>query len=367
MSFPVAFRKCLSAMTPYVPGKPVEELERELGVRGAVKLASNENPLGPSPKALQAAQEDLAKVHRYPDGSAHRLTHALASRLRQDPDRIFLGNGSNELLVRLGQIVLTPGDEVIFAEPSFSVYPSTVKLFEAIEVAVPLRGSTHDLPAFEKAITPRTRLVYIANPNNPTGTIVPLSEVVRFLEACPPTVLVVLDEAYYEYVDDPSYFDSLELLSRFPNLAVLRTFSKAYGLAGLRVGYGVAHPELAALYQKIRDPFNVNSVALSAAEAALGDLEHVKKVMDLNRKTRKRLWDGLREMGMDPVPSQANFIYFHSPEPAALYQALLREGVIIRPMGKNALRVTTGTEAETERFLVTLARVLPAAAGKTVP
>lgn len=365
MSFPVVFRKNLLALKPYVPGKPVEELERELGIKNASKIASNENPLGPSPKVIQAVEKALPNLHRYPDGSAHALTQALASHLKVDSQQLLLGHGSNELLVRLGQMVLNPGDEVLYGEPGFIVYSTTAALCEAVSRPQPLRNFTHDLKVFERAITHKTKVVYIANPNNPTGTMVPLTEIEAFLKTCPSHVLVVLDEAYYEYVDDPGYFESLKLLSQYPNLVVLRTFSKAFGLAGLRVGYGIGHPELAEVFQKIREPFNVNNLAQAAAEAALSDLAHVKKVTSLNKTMRAKLQDGLARLGLKVPPSQTNFVYFEITKAQEIYEQLLKKGIIVRPMGPNALRVTTGTEEETGNFLKAFEEILMAkGAGK---
>jgi histidinol-phosphate aminotransferase len=351
MASSVPFRKNLLALKPYVPGKPIEELERELGIKNASKIASNENPLGPSPKVLEALGKSLDKIHRYPDGAAHDLSHALAGYLGVPVGQIILGNGSNEILVLLGQMVLNPGDEVLFAENSFFVYTLTSRLFEAWPKMIPLKDDTHDLQAFSKALTDKTRLVFICNPNNPTGTMVPLLAVEAFLKICPPNVLVVLDEAYYEYVGEKNYFESLRLMGDYPNLVVLRTFSKAFGLAGLRLGYGIAHPELAEVYQKVRQPFNVNSLAMVAGEAALGDRAHLKKVVELNGRMRKKLFDGVTRLGFQPALTQTNFVYFNVPDAPELYQSLLRKGVIVRPVGPKALRVTTGTEEETENFL----------------
>jgi histidinol-phosphate aminotransferase len=358
MSFPVPFRKNLLGIKPYVPGKPIEDLERELGIKNASKIASNENPLGPSPQVILALERALPKIHRYPDGGAYNLSQALARHLGVEANQLLLGHGSNELIVRLGQMFLNPGDEVLYGEPGFFVYSSTALLCEAIPRPLPLRDFTHDLKVFERAITPKTKIVYIANPNNPTGTMVPLSDIEVFLKACPPHVLVVLDEAYYEYVDDQSYFESLKLLPRYPQLVILRTFSKAFGLAGLRVGYGVAQTELVEIFQKIREPFNVNGLAMVAAEAALTDRAHVKKVADLNNRMRRRLYEGLLRLGLKPVPTQANFVYFEIPKAIDLYQDLLKKGIIVRPMGPNALRVTTGTEEETGNFLKVFEEVL---------
>lgn len=349
--FAVPVRSDIRSMAPYVPGRPIEEVERELGLRGVSKLASNENPLGPSPKALEAVRQAAGELHRYPDGSAFRLKKALDERFHLGEDRILLGNGSNELLVLLAQCVLSPGDEVLFAVPSFVVYGLSAQLFSARAVPVPLEAHRHDLATFRRRMTDRTRLVFLCNPNNPTGTALPLSEIEAFVRDCPPTTLVVLDEAYYEYVSLPEYRDSLTLLDRYPNVAVLRTFSKAYGLAGLRVGYGFAHPELVDAVQKARQPFNVNSLSLAGAEAALGDEEHVRRAVDLNARMREKILRGLKALAFNPAPSEANFVYFETPRAKELYEKVLRKGYILRPMGPGALRVTTGTEEETEGFL----------------
>jgi histidinol-phosphate aminotransferase len=271
----------------------------------------------------------------------------------------MVGNGSNELLVLLAQMVLNPGDEVIFAEPAFVVYTLATQLFEAVPKAVPLKHFTHDLPAFAEALTPKTRLVFICNPNNPTGTFVPLLAVEAFLKICPPDVLVLLDEAYCEYVEEKTYYGSLKLMKDYPNLVVLRTFSKVHGLAGLRVGYGVGHPDLVSVFHKTRQPFNVNSLALAAAEAALSDTDHAKMVVELNRRMRHKMAEALSRMGLSPVPSQTNFIYFKIPKAQEVYRQLLLKGVIVRPMGPDALRVTTGTEEETEKFLKAFGEILP--------
>ena len=350
-AFQVPLRNDIRSMAPYVPGKPIEEVEREYGIQGPAKLASNENPLGPSPKAVVAVQKALSDLHRYPDGSAFRLRKALSAKFHREGNNILLGNGSNELLVLLAQCVL---DEVLFAKPSFVVYGLSAQLFSSKAVAVPLQAYQHDLRSFRQHLTDKTRLIFICNPNNPTGTALPLSEVESFLKDCSPKTLVVLDEAYFEYVSLPGYRDSMSLLDRYPNVAVLRTFSKAYGLAGLRMGYGFAHPDLVDAVQKARQPFNVNSLSLAAAEAAIGDDEHVKRSVDLNARMRKKILEGLRGMGFSPAPSETNFIYFETPRAAELYDRVIRKGFILRPMGPGALRVTTGTEEETEGFLKAL-------------
>jgi histidinol-phosphate aminotransferase len=356
--FKVRIQPRINGISPYVPGKPIEEVERELGISGASKIASNENPLGASPRVLEALRQAALSVHRYPDGSAFRLRKALADKFARPESTILLGNGSNELLVLLAQAVLEPGQEVVFATPSFVVYSLAAQLFGASARAIPLKDDRHDLQAFSRAITDKTRLVFVCNPNNPTGTAVPRLAVEALLRACPPEVLVVLDEAYYEYVQLKTYFESLDLLDRHPNLVILRTFSKAYGLAGLRVGYGFAHPDLAEALQRIRQPFNVNSLALAGAEAALQDQDHVRRVLELNARMRARLTEGLEALGKEVAPSQANFVYFRTGGAAGLYERLLKNGVIVRPMCPEALRVTTGTEEETERFLTAFKSLL---------
>ncbi len=357
MGFQVPLRSNLTAIKAYVPGKPIEELERELGVKNATKIASNENPLGPSPKVLEMLKTQLSNISRYPDGSAHGLTQALAKHLGVNASQIMIGNGSNELLVLLSQMVLNPGDEVMFADQSFVVYPLSTQLFEGVAKVVPLKDFTHDMAAFSNALTPKTKLVFICNPNNPTGTFVPLLAIEAFLKICPPNVLVVLDEAYYEYVEEKTYLGSLKLIQDYPNLVVLRTFSKVYGLAGLRVGYGIGHPDLVSVFQKTRQPFNINALALSAAQTALSDSDHLRKVLELNKAMRQKISEGLTRLGLKPVPSQGNFVYFKVPQAQDLYQQLLLKGVIVRPMGPDALRVTTGTVEETEKFLTAFGQV----------
>ncbi len=360
MTFQVPIRPHLLKMKPYVPGKPIEEVERELGITGASKLASNENPLGPSPLVLEAVKEAVSQIHRYPDGSGFYLKRALSDYLGVGAERLLIGHGSNELLVLMAQAVLRPGDEVIYADPSFVVYPIVTQLFEGSGRPVALKDLTLDLKAFADALNPKTKLVYICNPNNPTGTMIPLLAVEAFLKICPPAVLVVLDEAYYEYVDEKNYFESTRLLDKYPNLVILRTFSKVFGLAGLRIGYGMAHPAAVDALQKSRQPFNVNSLAMVAAQTALKDKTHLEKVKKLNREMRQKIQEGLGKLGLSYAPSHANFIYFNVAKAAEVYEKLLSRGVIVRPMGPEALRVTTGTEKETEKFLRHLQAVLGA-------
>jgi histidinol-phosphate aminotransferase len=356
--FKVPLPEEIRRLQPYVPGKPIEELERERGIQGASKLASNENPLGPSKHVLDILTDTFRYIHRYPDGSAVQLKRTLAAYLAVDESSLILGNGSNELLVLLAECVVRPGDEVIYASPSFVVYPLVTQLLRGTPQVVPLKADTHDLEGYAERLSPRTRLLFICNPNNPTGTIVSNAAIEGLMRKVRPETLVVLDEAYYEYVDDPAYFESMHLLERYPNLAVLRTFSKAFGLAGLRMGYGVVHPTLANAVHRARQPFNVNMMAMAAAEAALMDIPHMRKVVELNGRMRARLAEGLAKLGITVAPSQANFVYFHVPAAFKVYDMLLSKGVIVRPMGDEALRVTTGTEAETERFLKAFAEVM---------
>jgi histidinol-phosphate aminotransferase len=353
----------LAGLIPYIPGKPIEEVERELGITGSVKLASNENPLGPSPRALEALGPALADLHRYPDGSGFRLTRALASHWDVPAECVVLGNGSNELLELVGRAFLLPGDEVVYARQAFVVYDMVAQVTGATKVAVPLADFAHDLDAMRAAITPRTKLVFLANPNNPTGAAVPPRALEAFLATVPEEVLVVLDEAYYEYVPEADRPDALQFVRQGRYLLLLRTFSKIYGLAGLRIGYGLGTAPLIALLNRVREPFNTNSLAQVAAEAALGDAEHVQRSAALNEAGRRLLTEACREMGLGVVPSVANFLLVDVGRPGpAVAQALLARGVIVRPMGGYGfgthLRITVGTPAENERCLAALRAVL---------
>ncbi len=350
-------------LVPYQPGKPIEELEREYGVSHAIKLASNENPLGPSPLALVAAHEALASLARYPDGGGFALRDELAKRLGVERDAITLGNGSNDVLELVARAFVTPEDEVVFSQYAFAVYPLVTQAIGAQAVVTPARDFGHDLAAMAASVTPRTRLVFIANPNNPTGTWLTSSALEDFVGKMPAHVIVVIDEAYFEYVAEPHYPNTLSWLSRYPNLVVARTFSKAYGLAGLRVGFAVSHPALANLLNRVRQPFNVNSIALAAAVAALGDEDHLAKARALNQEGMAILTRGVTVLGLDYIPSVGNFVAVDVGRVATpLYEALLYQGVIVRPLGNygmpNHLRVTIGLPEENARFLSALARVL---------
>jgi histidinol-phosphate aminotransferase len=350
-------------LAPYQPGKPVEELEREYGVRGAVKLASNENPLGPSPRALAAACRALEDIARYPDGNGFALKRALAGWLGVPPECLTLGNGSNDVLELAARAFATPENEIVFSEHAFAVYPIVTRAVGARPVVARSRDFGHDLEAMRAAVSERTRLVFIANPNNPTGTWLTAEALEAFVRAMPGHVLVVVDEAYHEYVRAPGYASLLPRLHRYPNLIVTRTFSKVYGLAGLRVGYGVSSPAVADVLNRVRQPFNVNSAALAAALAALDDREHVERSVRLNGEGMRQLTDGFAALGLRHIPSVANFVCVDLGRPAAgVYEALLREGVIVRPVAgygmPNHLRLTVGLPEENERFLKALDAVI---------
>ncbi|CAG1000162.1 histidinol-phosphate aminotransferase [Burkholderiales bacterium] len=351
-------------IAPYVPGKPIEELARELDLdpAGIVKLASNENPRGPSPKALAAIGSAAAELTRYPDGNGYALRVALAARLGVPPEAIVLGNGSNDVLEMVTQAFLTPGDEAVYAQHAFAVYPLATHARGAKGVEVPAKRYGHDLPAMRAAITPRTRVLFVANPNNPTGTWIPGAEVEAFVAAVPREVAVVLDEAYDEYLAPADRSRAIGWIGRYPNLVVCRTFSKAYGLAALRVGYGVMDPALADLLNRVRQPFNVNSLAQAAAIAALGDTAYAEESARINREGMRQLDAGLATLRVESIPSHGNFVLVRVGDASRVYDVLLREGVIVRPVAGYGLpewlRVTVGLPAENERFLAALALAL---------
>jgi histidinol-phosphate aminotransferase len=359
-------RPWLRTLEAYPPGKPIDELEREYGVTDSIKLASNENPLGPSPKALAALQGALADVHRYPDGSCYHLKRALARTLRVSPESVLVGNGSNEIIELVVRTFLHAGEEAVMADQAFVIYRMLVQAQGGKSLIVPLRSFTHDLEAMAEAITPATRLVFIANPNNPTGTIVFSEQWREFLAAVPRDVVIVMDEAYAEYVEDPRYPDALADVGGDHLVIVLRTFSKIYGLAGLRIGYGVAYPPVIDLLNRLRAPFNVNTLAQVAALAALGDDAHVERTRQVNREGMATLRAAFAELGYQCVPSWANFILVRVGDAAALYAALLRQGVIVRPVPvygfPEHLRVTIGTATENARLIEALTRLRAAEA-----
>jgi histidinol-phosphate aminotransferase len=352
------------AIAPYQPGKPIAELARELGLdpNDIIKLASNENPLGVSPLAMQAMQAALADIARYPDGNGFELKHALAQRYGVDMAQIVLGNGSNDVLELAARAFLAPAFEAVYSQHAFAVYPLATQAAGATGIEVPAREFAHDLAAMLAAITPRTRVIFLANPNNPTGTLMRAIDLHGFLRAVPRHAAVVLDEAYNEYIPGELRADAVAWLAEFPNLIITRTFSKAYGLAGLRVGYAFAHPAVADLMNRVRQPFNVNSISLAAAAAGLGDHEFVRRSYDLNQTGMRRVTAGLTQLGLTHIPSAGNFVSFKVNDAAGVFQRLLRRGVIVRPIASygmpDYLRVSIGLASENERFLAALGQSL---------
>ena len=348
----------------YVPGKPVEELARELGLDPAsiVKLASNENPRGPSPRVLAAVAAAAADLTRYPDGNGFALKAALAARLGVTPDGIVLGNGSNDILELVAAAFLRAGESAVYAQHAFAVYPLATQARGAAGIEVPARNFGHDLPAMRAAIAPNTRVVFVANPNNPTGTWLAPADVREFVASVPRDVVVVLDEAYNEYLAPSQQANATRWIAEFPHLVVSRSFSKAYGLAALRVGYAVADPAVADLLNRVRQPFNVNALAQAAAVAALADTEYVDESRALNAAGMTQLAEGLAALGVRSLPSHGNFVLVRVGDAARVYDALLRQGVIVRPVANYGLpewlRVTVGTAAENARFLAALAGAL---------
>ncbi len=350
-------------LKPYVPGKPLSELERELGISQSIKLASNENPLGASPRVGEAIARALPEIARYPDGGGFELRQALARKHGVETSGITLGNGSNDVLDMVARVFLGPDTESLFSQYAFAVYPLSSQAVGATLVVAPAREYGHDLAAMRERVGPRTRVVWIANPNNPTGTWLNRDELHAFLTALPEQVIVVLDEAYTEYVEEPGYPDGAEWLSEFPNLIVTRTFSKAYGLALLRLGYGLSHPDIADLLNRVRQPFNVNSLAQVAALAALEDREFLDASLEVNRSGMRQLVAGFESLGLPVIPSVGNFITVDfGREAASIDRALLQLGCITRPLANygmpNHLRITIGRETENDRLLSALGEVL---------
>ena len=355
----------ITELSPYQPGKPIEELERELGIVDIIKLASNENPLGPSRLVTESIAGQLGELARYPDGSAYQLKGKLQAKLGVDPSMVTLGNGSNDVLELVARVFLGPGLESIVSEHSFVVYTLVTKSLGAELTVIPAIDFGQDLKATWAAISDRTRVVFIANPNNPTGTWVDKQRLLSFLDAVPEEVLVVLDEAYAEYVAEPDYPNGLELVDDYPNLIVTRTFSKAYGLAGLRMGYSVSHPDIADLMNRVRQPFNVNAMSLAAALVALDDEAYLKESVRVNNEGMKMLTDACDQLGLGYIPSVGNFLTIDfGCDAMPIYDGLLQEGVIVRPIGvygmPNHLRVTVGLPVENKRFIDSLKKLLRA-------
>ena len=358
----------VQALQPYLPGKPVAELEREYGISNIIKLASNENPFGPSPLAVAAASAVLGDLCRYPEGNAWLLAEELAGKHQLERDCITLGNGSNDVLDLIARVFLTADHEAVFSQYAFAVYPIAVQAVGAKARIAPAHDGSkgpaygHDLEAMNDLVGPDTRLIFIANPNNPTGTWLESDALEAFVANLPAHVIVVVDEAYFEYVDKASYPDTSSWLSRFPNLIVTRTFSKAYGLAGLRVGYALSHPHIADLLNRVRQPFNVNMVAQVAAVAALGDDEHLQQSIRRNREGMEQLVSGFRKLGLPYIESAGNFVAVETGLGVERYEALLQKGIIVRPLANYAmpdhLRITVGRADENARLLAALEQVL---------
>ncbi|MBK1693268.1 histidinol-phosphate transaminase [Chromatium weissei] len=355
----------IAELTPYVPGKPITELERELGIRDAVKLASNENPLGPGLKARAAIAAQLNELGRYPDGGGFELRRALAEFHNTSPAAITLGNGSNDVLDLIARTFLAPGVESVFSEYAFAVYAIAVQSVGATARIAPARDYGHDLNAMLALVNEKTRVLWIANPNNPTGTWLAAQPLKTFLGALPKTCVVVIDEAYTEYVSEPNFPNTTQWLETFPNLIVTRTFAKAHGLAALRVGYGISDPRLAEVLNRVRQPFNVNALAQTAAAAAINDREHVRASVELNRAGMQQVTAALTELGLAFIPSVGNFVTVDFKRPAAaINEALLHRGIIVRPLVNyglpNHLRVSIGLETENALFISALTEVLAA-------
>jgi histidinol-phosphate aminotransferase len=338
---------------PYIPGKPIEELERELGIADSIKLASNENPLGPSPMALKALRKGIKDIHRYPDGSCYFLKNALSEKLGLNPEEIIVGNGSNEIIELAVRTFLRDGEESIMAHPSFVVYSLIVQASGGRSIVVSLKDFRHDLKTMASRITDRTKIIFIASPNNPTGTITTSAEMDSFMSEIPEGVLVVVDEAYNEYVESLNYADSMKYVKQGKNILVLRTFSKIYGLAALRIGYGFAKKAITSEMNKVRQPFNVNGLAQRAAIAALKDENHITETVRLNQQGKKYLYRELKALHIHFIPTEANFIYITLDDNSAfeIYNNLLNAGVIIRPMGTRELRITIGLPGENKRLI----------------
>ncbi|QGU32870.1 histidinol-phosphate transaminase [Thermochromatium tepidum] len=353
----------IAGLTPYVPGKPISELERELGISDSIKLASNENPLGPGVRARAAIETALAELGRYPDGGGFALRRALAEHHGLSPAAVTIGNGSNDVLDLIARVFLQPGAESVFSEYAFAVYSIATQSVGAKARVARARDYGHDLEAMARLVTDRTRVVWIANPNNPTGTWLAAAPLKSFIGALPKTCLVVVDEAYTEYVSEPDFPDATHWIETFPNLIVTRTFSKAYGLAALRVGYALSDPRIAELLNRVRQPFNVNALAQAAAIAAINDPEHIRASVELNRAGMKQLTTAFERLGLAYIPSVGNFVTVDCGRPATpINEALLKRGVIVRPLGNygmpNHLRISIGLESENARFIAAFEDVL---------
>ncbi|MBE9562612.1 MAG: histidinol-phosphate transaminase [Proteobacteria bacterium] len=364
MSFLELATSGVQGLQPYQPGKPIAELEREYGITNVIKLASNENPLGPSPLVLEVIQANLSELSRYPDGNGFELKQAIATKYNVEMDSITLGNGSNDILELIARAFVTPQQSVIFSAHAFAVYPLVTQAIGAKMIITPAINWGHDLTAMLDAICDDTRLIFIANPNNPTGTWLDKNSLQNFLELIPSNIIVVLDEAYYEYAcKNPDYPNSLNWLKTYPNLVITRTFSKAYGLAGLRVGYSISHPQIANLLNRVRQPFNVNNLALVAGKVALNDSNYLQNSVDLNQVGMQQLENAFNDMDLSYIPSLGNFLAVEVGDGTKVYETLLTKGVITRPIGggygmPNHLRISIGSEAENTMCINALKQIM---------
>ena len=348
--------KGIDGLSPYEPGKPIEDLERELGIKNAVKLASNENPVGPSPKIIDSIEKIVKETHRYPDGNATRLKAKISRKFNILENQVTVGNGSNDIIEFVARSFLGPNDSAVYSEHAFAVYPLVVRAVGAMGIEVPAKNFSHDLEAMLDSIEENTKLIFIANPNNPTGSFIEQSELLKFLEKVPEEIIVLLDQAYFDYSSFETSDLEFDVLERFPNLVISRSFSKAYGLAGFRVGYSVSSIEIADYLNRVRQPFNANSLALYAAEIALDDDQFIKKCLELNFEQKQILFNGLQASGFECLPSRANFISFDCGEDSNdAFNKLLLEGVIVRSLRvykmPNFLRVSVGLPEENLTFL----------------
>lgn len=362
----IACRSHLRSLAPYPPGRPIEEVQREFGLKRVIKLASNENPLGPSPKALAAIRRHAREVSLYPDGNVYYLRQALSHHLCVRPEQLVFGNGSDEVVIWLALTYLSPRETIIVSKHSFIRYQMAAQLVGARWKTIPMADWHHDLRAMARAVSSRTRMILLANPENPVGTMVRRKDFERFLRSVPRRVLIVLDQAYFEYVQDADYFDGIDYLDRHPNLVVLRTFSKAYGLAGLRIGYGVADPQIVTDVNRVRPPFNVNRLAQEAATAALDDVDFLRRSVEVNEAGRRYLYGEFERLGLDYVPSQTNFVLVrvgsNGSDGTAIAGEMMRHGVIVRPMAGYGLpdyvRVTIGRPRDNASAVRILKKVL---------
>ncbi len=361
---PLPVNPSLASIPVYQPGRPIEEVARELGLAAGdiIKLASNENPLGPSPAAVAAMERAIQSLHLYPDGNAFYLKQKLAAKLGLTTGHLILGNGSNEIIEFIGHALMAPDTDVVVSQYCFAVYPIITRLFGANLITVPAVEFGHDIPAMLRAITPKTRVIFVANPNNPTGTLISSADLQRLLREVPPHVLIAMDEAYVEFLDAPCDLLGLVREGKAPNLLLMRTFSKIHGLAGLRLGYGIAHPEFIASMEKIRQPFNINSLIQAGAIAALDDSEHITRTRRNNAEGLRFYENAFRELNLRFVPSSANFILVQVGDGQSVFASLQKLGVIVRPMSGYAMpewiRISIGTAAENERCVNALRRVL---------